>query len=111
MALLKESLNVGGKRDWLEIDMLPGKTGNCDHAIRVKPISFNRLFHLHVIAGDSSRQVEEQLKGPPRQRIFEPGKVFLLQATSPTQRNRLTGNRSEERRVGKECRSRWSPYH
>ena len=30
---------------------------------------------------------------------------------------RLTGwvknlyNRSEERRVGKECRSRWSPYH
>src|SRR2546430_11176566 len=24
---------------------------------------------------------------------------------------RLLGNRSEERRVGKECRSRWSPYH
>ena len=24
---------------------------------------------------------------------------------------RLTGKRSEERRVGKECRSRWSPYH
>ena len=23
----------------------------------------------------------------------------------------LVGNRSEERRVGKECRSRWSPYH
>ena len=23
----------------------------------------------------------------------------------------LTDNRSEERRVGKECRSRWSPYH
>ena len=23
----------------------------------------------------------------------------------------LGGNRSEERRVGKECRSRWSPYH
>ena len=24
---------------------------------------------------------------------------------------RLGGIRSEERRVGKECRSRWSPYH
>ena len=24
---------------------------------------------------------------------------------------RYTGDRSEERRVGKECRSRWSPYH
>src|SRR2546422_8816297 len=23
----------------------------------------------------------------------------------------LVGTRSEERRVGKECRSRWSPYH
>ena len=23
----------------------------------------------------------------------------------------LERNRSEERRVGKECRSRWSPYH
>src|SRR5947209_19021442 len=26
-------------------------------------------------------------------------------------RNRLRRRRSEERRVGKECRSRWSPYH
>src|SRR2546425_9934440 len=26
-------------------------------------------------------------------------------------RDRLARRRSEERRVGKECRSRWSPYH
>src|SRR3712207_8126470 len=25
--------------------------------------------------------------------------------------NRILDERSEERRVGKECRSRWSPYH
>src|SRR3712207_9484242 len=25
--------------------------------------------------------------------------------------NAVGGTRSEERRVGKECRSRWSPYH
>ena len=25
--------------------------------------------------------------------------------------SRLSTTRSEERRVGKECRSRWSPYH
>src|SRR5256885_6812196 len=33
----------------------------------------------------------------------------------PPERRRTTGQyfleRSEERRVGKECRSRWSPYH
>ena len=26
-------------------------------------------------------------------------------------RSKTRGRRSEERRVGKECRSRWSPYH
>ena len=26
-------------------------------------------------------------------------------------REYVVGTRSEERRVGKECRSRWSPYH
>ena len=25
--------------------------------------------------------------------------------------DRMAASRSEERRVGKECRSRWSPYH
>src|SRR5256885_1386515 len=29
----------------------------------------------------------------------------------PISRARHTNRRSEERRVGKECRSRWSPYH
>ena len=28
-----------------------------------------------------------------------------------SERPRALKNRSEERRVGKECRSRWSPYH
>ena len=27
------------------------------------------------------------------------------------ERTKLNYDRSEERRVGKECRSRWSPYH
>src|ERR1017187_7356902 len=34
--------------------------------------------------------------GPPNWPAYPPGAVF---------------GRSEERRVGKECRSRWSPYH
>jgi len=32
-------------------------------------------------------------------------------ATTGATAGGLTGGRSEERRVGKECRSRWSPYH
>ena len=30
---------------------------------------------------------------------------------SPEELSRVRLTRSEERRVGKECRSRWSPYH
>ena len=37
------------------------------------------------------------------------GKRF--QITSVTVLLSLSNIRSEERRVGKECRSRWSPYH
>src|SRR5258707_1471637 len=41
--------------------------------------------------------------------------VFIQKCVEKTQKLRLGSgndpNRSEERRVGKECRSRWSPYH
>src|SRR5438132_10712429 len=33
------------------------------------------------------------------------------ETTTITLLNRADRSRSEERRVGKECRSRWSPYH
>src|SRR3954463_16835936 len=35
----------------------------------------------------------------------------LLRHPDPAKSNWPTLARSEERRVGKECRSRWSPYH
>src|ERR1044071_10315880 len=77
------------------------------------------------------------LFGPQNQPVgfeFEVGFVLLLGAESPACRYDFSGtqsgpvqhlqlrkitdvtqwfqkHRSEERRVGKECRSRWSPYH
>src|SRR5260221_3586006 len=36
---------------------------------------------------------------------------YLLKDTKIRWLCHILGNRSEERRVGKECRSRWSPYH
>ena len=36
--------------------------------------------------------------------------LIAVATTSKTVLNN-SGDRSEERRVGKECRSRWSPYH
>src|SRR2546427_139616 len=36
---------------------------------------------------------------------------FQVHVIDTTAGRTLFGERSEERRVGKECRSRWSPYH
>src|SRR5256885_4894145 len=49
-------------------------------------------------------------------RFFSPaGMAEALPVPDLSHRTRdasgLAGDRSEERRVGKECRSRWSPYH
>ena len=59
----------------------------------------------------------EQLGRPPRQDampawdlVFRPHKdVSILYALGDQRTGAAV--RSEERRVGKECRSRWSPYH
>src|SRR3989441_7364951 len=37
--------------------------------------------------------------------------LWIMNADGSHHRFLLKGSRSEERRVGKECRSRWSPYH
>src|SRR3712207_6496460 len=46
-------------------------------------------------------------------RALELGVTFLDTADvyGDGHNEELVGERSEERRVGKECRSRWSPYH
>ena len=43
----------------------------------------------------------------PAEQLGEPGEFPYTRGVYPSM---YTG-RSEERRVGKECRSRWSPYH
>ena len=58
---------------------------------RVQP---DELWHLGDSEGD--RDWIEKYSGCP---------VRIVRG------NMDTDNRSEERRVGKECRSRWSPYH
>ena len=52
----------------------------------------------------------------PKERILINGAVHEKgtegkQSVKGLNTERGTADRSEERRVGKECRSRWSPYH
>ena len=46
-----------------------------------------------------------QLQGQPLQQMAD------QLGLAPAQAGEAVLCRSEERRVGKECRSRWSPYH
>ena len=39
------------------------------------------------------------------------GAVVTVTEVETSVQRTTVANRSEERRVGKECRSRWSPYH
>src|SRR3712207_1484583 len=79
--------------------------------------------------GNLISQVEPQLVLPPFTHVSVPSKQFAITAFLRTlapffkscgtesrlqikARLRMKSiKRSEERRVGKECRSRWSPYH
>ena len=66
---------------------------------------------IHFVTSDSWEKVRGRLDPAARAFAdaagFEPraGRNLLLPAAGGTL------SRSEERRVGKECRSRWSPYH
>ena len=53
---------------------------------------------------------EARSGGPDKNSILSDALEALLAAVYLDSRER-SGMRSEERRVGKECRSRWSPYH
>ena len=42
--------------------------------------------------------------------VYEENDKYLNKIENNNNEDKI-GARSEERRVGKECRSRWSPYH
>src|SRR2546430_16250184 len=56
---------------------------------------------FHSIAAPSGKRFSIEQRLPAVGAGLRPGAA----------RRNATGQRSEERRVGKECRSRWSPYH
>src|SRR5260221_7726024 len=62
------------------------------------------LVEQPEIAGDDGEEIVEVVRDAAGQSA---DRLDLLRLAE----GRLGDARSEERRVGKECRSRWSPYH
>ena len=65
----------------------------------------NRALIINALAGSTCRP--ENLSDCDDTRVM----IEALTHMPETIDIMAAGTRSEERRVGKECRSRWSPYH
>ena len=80
----------------------------------------NTVFSIKRFMGRKYDEVNEEMKMVPYKvvragngdaRVEIMGKQYSPPEISAKILQKLKKSRSEERRVGKECRSRWSPYH
>ena len=84
--------------------------------------SVNAACKFDLSLGDDYSKIENKY-GPALPAMFPEIKILPVQTTEICPNEKLENiateyrflndklARSEERRVGKECRSRWSPYH
>ena len=76
------------------------------------PLGLGTLYFKRVDDADGKYRMVGALKGEVvfgyKQETVEQKVGDMM---GKVRRDRIDEDRSEERRVGKECRSRWSPYH
>ena len=68
------------------------------------------LFVLTAMMICGCSKNENENPAPPEEDIFSVD-ITSLEFSGRGGTRYISFERSEERRVGKECRSRWSPYH
>ena len=64
----------------------------------MKEVSFDKKYFIETYGCQMNESDTERISGQLEELGYVPADI-------------LDDARSEERRVGKECRSRWSPYH
>src|SRR2546430_7834978 len=78
----------------------------CSSDLTAPKTDFNGVNHKNAYTGGKWKVL--MIAAEERYVLLENGKMF---STGNHPVEMLLPLRSEERRVGKECRSRWSPYH
>ena len=66
---------------------------------------------VKALGGDTVRILQNEHTITYSFTFLEMGNPEVLKLLFGEDNIEVSGDRSEERRVGKECRSRWSPYH
>src|SRR5258706_15497978 len=85
-----------------------------DHGLTKRDITSNINFFMNVpVTPEGKLTFEDGISEPDKYvEMRAETDVLVLISNCPQLNNPCNAyNRSEERRVGKECRSRWSPYH
>ena len=97
----------------IPLGVLPVGTGNA-FARDLELDTSNWKKAIEIIAMQKPKKVDAgyfQSHGQEYYFLNILGLGFVADVTETAKKLKKLGNRSEERRVGKECRSRWSPYH
>ena len=106
-------LSAASCNKWWNEEILGTKDYAAEQA-GIKKLGENKVFYLLYLMGERSPHND------PNARAMFIGMSMdttVRQISDPTsglfmfRREVIAHARSEERRVGKECRSRWSPYH
>ena len=69
------------------------------------------LLSLLLIACSNTDDIQQKVKEIDASQLKVRDPFIFYDADTDYYYLHVNGTRSEERRVGKECRSRWSPYH
>ena len=88
---------------------MPSVTTTVANSLAVALVSQNDNNALGNATGESGGDWAEAVA--EYSVALTPGFVLQIQTAEMASPGTISAERSEERRVGKECRSRWSPYH
>ena len=79
----------------------------------LSPLLFNIVFEVLATVIREEKEMKGTQIGKEEEKLslFADDMILYIENPKDATRKVLELIRSEERRVGKECRSRWSPYH
>src|SRR2546422_11254125 len=108
--ILKEDVvKLGSRGDVVKVADGYGRNYLLPRKLAIEASVVNKAVIEQMKAAAVRRSAKEKTQAEALAKQFDGLSVSFQRRSG--EHDQLFGSRSEERRVGKECRSRWSPYH